>query len=118
MLEHADRDDAVELPVDVPIIDQFELHPVGDPASSARCRATFNCSRGQGDAEHVDLGNPVEIKRGPAPAAADVEHLLPRLQIELGGDMRLLVGLRLLQAVPGIGVVSAAILPVGVEEGR
>ena len=30
MLEHADRDDPVELPVDVAIVDQLELDLVGD----------------------------------------------------------------------------------------
>ena len=70
----------------------------------------------QGDAEHVDAGDLVQIQRHPAPAAADVEHALPGLQRELGGDMRLLVGLRLLEAVAGIGEIGAAVLLVGVEE--
>ena len=50
-------------------------------------------------AEHVDARNLVQVERHAAPAAADVEHALPRLQVELGGDVRLLVGLRLLEAV-------------------
>ena len=66
--------------------------------------------------EHVDPGDLVEVERHPAPAAADVEHPLARLERELGGDVRLLVGLRLLEAVGGVGEISAAILAVGVEE--
>src|SRR3546814_20853677 len=63
-----------------------------------------------------DVGDAVEIKRHAAPAAAYVQHALTRLQVELGGDVGLLVGLRLIEAVGRIGEISAAILPVGVEE--
>src|SRR3546814_7281381 len=65
---------------------------------------------------HIDVGDAVEIKRHAAPAAAYVQHALTRLQVELGGDVGLLVGLRLIEAVGRIGEISAAILPVGVEE--
>ena len=58
----------------------------------------------------------MQVQRHPAPAAADVEHPLPRRERELGGNMRLFVGLRLLEAVGGIGKVSAAVLLVVVEE--
>ena len=67
-------------------------------------------------AEHVDVGDAVEVERRAAPAAADVEHPLAGLQRELGGDVRLLVRLRLLEAVGGVGEVGAAILQVVVEE--
>ena len=40
----------------------------------------------------------------------------PGFKRELGGDMRLLVGLRLLEAVVGVGEVGAAVLLVVVEE--
>ena len=49
----------------------------------------------------------VEIEREPAPAAADVEHAHARLEVELGGDVRLLVELRLLQAVGRVAIISA-----------
>ena len=68
------------------------------------------------DAEHFDAVMPVQIEREPAPAAADVEHLHPRLQMQLGGEMRLLVELRLFEAVVGVAVIAAGILAVGVEE--
>ena len=70
----------------------------------------------QGDAEHVDARDLVQIERHAAPAAADVEHALAGLERELGGDMRLLVGLGLLQAVAGVGEIGAAILQVVIEE--
>ena len=71
---------------------------------------------GQGHPEHVDLCHLVHEQRHPAPAAADVEHPLARLEVELGGDMRFLVGLRLLKAVPRIGEIGTAVLLVVVEE--
>src|SRR3546814_6978324 len=53
----------------------------------------------QGDAQHVHIGDAVEVERKPAPAAADVEHPLSPLQTQLGGDMGFLVRLRLFKAV-------------------
>src|SRR3546814_67779 len=63
------------------------------------------------------IGNTVQIERQTAPAAADVEHTLARLEQQLGGDMGLLVRLRLFKRfVPRIGPIRAAILPVDVEK--
>src|SRR3546814_5285489 len=57
------------------------------------------------------------MERHTAPAAADVEHTLARLEQQLGGDMGLLVRLRLFKRfVPRIGPIRAAILPVDVEK--
>src|SRR5205823_1917256 len=50
-----------------------------------------------------------------APARADVEHALSRLDGELGGKVALLGELRLLE-VGAFGEVAAGILPVGIEE--
>ena len=83
------------------------------PAAAARSRAHLELLRRQGDAEHVDVGDPVQIQREPAPAAADVEHPLAGLQVDLGGEVGLLVELGLLQAVARVGEVAAAILHVG-----
>ena len=58
----------------------------------------------------------VEIEREAAPAAADVEHLHAGLEIQLGGDVRLLVELGLFQAVRRIAIIRHRILPVLVEE--
>ena len=70
----------------------------------------------QRDPDHVDLGDLVEIERHSAPAAADVEDALARLEMQLGRDMRLLVRLRLFEAVGGIREIGAAVLHVGIEE--
>ena len=116
MLEHPDRHDPVESSFERAIIDQFEPHPVRDAGRLGARPGHPELFLGQGDAEHVDVGDPVQIERHPAPAAADVEHPLPRLQMEFRGDMRLLVGLRLIEAVRRIGEIGAAILAVDVEE--
>ncbi len=76
----------------------------------------FELALGQGDAEHVDARDLVQEERHPAPAAADVENALAGLERELGGDMRLLVELGLLEAVLRVGEVGAAVLLVLVEE--
>ena len=98
------------------IIDQLELDLVGDPAILRPLARDLQLVFGQGDAGHLHTRDTIEIQRHPAPAAADVEHPLPRLESELGGDVRLFVELRLFEAVSGIGVISAAILLVVVEE--
>jgi hypothetical protein len=51
------------------------------------------------DTEYIDIGDLMEIERQAAPAAADIEHALSRLEQQLGGDMPLLVSLCLLQAI-------------------
>ena len=85
--------------VELPVIDQLELHMVRHARGLGALARDLELVLRQRDPEHVDAGDLVQIQRHPAPAAADVEHALPRLQVELGGDMRLLVGLRLLEAV-------------------
>ena len=98
------------------IVDQLEADMVGDAGFLRAPPRDLQLLLRQGDAGDVDPGDLVQIERHPAPAAADVEHSLARLQMQLGGDVRLLVGLRLFQAVGRVGEVSAAILAVGVEE--
>ena len=116
MFEHPDRNDPVEPALDLAVIDQFELDPVGYPGLLGAAARDLQLLLAQRHPEHIDVGDAVEIERGPAPAAADVEHALAGLEIELGGDMRLLVRLRLVEAVGGIGEVSAAVLAIVIEE--
>jgi hypothetical protein len=61
------------------------------------------------------MGRLGEIEAEPAPARADVEHALSRLDGELGGKVALLGELRLLE-IGALGEVAARILPVGIEE--
>src|SRR3546814_19876945 len=49
----------------------------------------------QGDASDVGTRDAVEIERHTAPATTDVQHPMFRLEEELGGDVGLLVVLRL-----------------------
>jgi hypothetical protein len=116
MLEHADRNDAVERAFDIPVVDQFEAHTVRDPGLGGAAARDLELLFRQCDAEHVHIGDAFEVQRHAAPAAADVEHGLPRLQGQFRSDVRLLVGLSLFERlVPG-AVVGAAVLPVGIQE--
>src|SRR3546814_8897151 len=98
MLEHAYRHDAVEPPrlarCEVGIVDQLEFHAVGDPRRLGAAARERELLFGQGDAEHLDRLELRERDRHPAPAAADVEHPLPRRERQLRRDMRLLGDLR------------------------
>ena len=104
------------VPFDVAIVEQLEFDPVRYAGFGGALPGEVKLGLRQRDAEHLDVGDAVEIQGKPAPAAAYVEHLHPRLETELGGDMGLLVELRLFDAVRRIGEVAAAILEVGVEE--
>ena len=75
------------------------LHAFGDARFLGAFAGDLELLLRQSDAEHVHVGDAVEVERHAAPAAADVEHLLSGLQVELGGDVRLLVLLRLLEGV-------------------
>ncbi len=101
MFEHADRDDPVELARHMAVIDQLELYLVGDAAFLGAAAGNLQLLLRQRDAEHLGPGLLVEIQRHAAPAAADIEHGHARLQRELRGDMRLLVGLRLFRVFAG-----------------
>ena len=70
----------------------------------------------QRDAEHVDLEVLGEIEAEPAPARADVEHVLAGLDPQLGGDVALLGELRLLERHVRALEIGAGILHVLVEE--
>ena len=60
-----------------------------------------------------DLG---KIKREPAPAAADIEHLGARFDQQLRREMTFLGELRVVERLLGSFEIGAAILLVGVEE--
>ena len=116
MLDQADAGDPVERALDLAIILELELHPVGDAGLGGALVGEGDLVGRERDAEHVDVVMAVQVEREPAPAAADVEHLHARLEVQLAGDVRLLVELGLLEAVRGVEIVGAGILPVLVEE--
>ena len=124
MLKHADRDNPVKAPglplCQVAIVDQFERNLVRNACLLGPLPRLFELLLAEGDAQHLGTGLLVQIKRHAAPATADVQDPLTRLQIELGGDMGFLVGLRLLQrhlrAAPVKVPIGTAILQVLVQK--
>ena len=116
MLEHADGDDPVEFLTHIAVIGEAVINFVCE----ARLPGLFACiaklvfRKGHaGDLHICILG---EEARHAAPAAADIQHFLPRLQCKLGGDMSHLLDLRLFQAVIRCLVVRTGILPVLIQE--
>ena len=73
----------------------------------------FGRQRASGHIGTRDLG---EVERESAPARADVQDLMARLEQQLGGEVALLAVLRLFQRVVVAHVVCARILAVVVEE--
>src|SRR5689334_13704433 len=74
MLEHADRDDAVETAGDVAVVFEPEACVFGLPAlrrPRGGARVLFRRQGDAGDARLRDLG---KIEGEAAPAASDVEH--------------------------------------------
>src|SRR3546814_18569549 len=93
MLEHADRDDAVELPGEGAIIDTLELHPVGNARLGGPALGHGALLLRQADAPPVHLGAPVEVERNPAPAAPHAPTPLPPPPHPPPADMPLLLPL-------------------------
>ena len=116
MLEHADRDDAVEGLVDVAII----LQPKFDAVGKIRLPGALGCDgellTGQGDAGDLRSGDAGEIERHAAETAADVERGRAVLRQKLGGDVPLLCGLRVVERLAGIFEIGAGVLAVRIEK--
>ena len=70
----------------------------------------------QRDAGDAGAGDARKIERQTAEAAADVEHFLPGLDDELGGDMAFLGQLRAFERLPGMIEIGAGILQVRVQK--
>src|SRR5690606_26938698 len=116
VLEHADRNNAVELRRKLAIVLQRER----DAALEA-CR--FGALNGQRelllrerDTHHFDVGDPSEIARKPAPARADVEHLHAGLQVELGRYEPALVDLRRFERFALVAEIGAGVEELLVEK--
>ena len=102
MLEHADRDDAIEPPTDVSII----LYLESDTAIEATLLRPLGGQgllvRRQRNTEYLDVRVLRKEESHPSPPRADIEDLLARLQRELGGDMSELILLRHFQQSSGL----------------
>src|SRR6185437_17034784 len=76
MLEHADRDDAIELALDVAVVLQQELGCAAKPAfgsTDVRGLPLLDRQRYAGDIGAQGLG---EIETKAAPATSDIEHAM------------------------------------------
>ena len=79
MLEHADRDDAVEMSHHLPVIAQQELDPVPKLGLLGATLRDLELLLGKRDAGHLHIGLARQRQRQAAPAAADIQHLHARL---------------------------------------
>ena len=79
------------------IILEPDADPVFEPGVFRPFARDLRLLARQGHAENLGLAYFRQIKRQTAPAAADVEDLLARINRQLGGDMPLLGLLRRLQ---------------------
>src|SRR5262249_21027044 len=70
----------------------------------------------QGDSGYLRAGGFRQIKRKPAPPAADVEHGVVGPDTELGSEVPPLRQLRVVERLLGGFEISAAILLVGIEK--
>jgi hypothetical protein len=68
MLEHPDRDDAVELVLDLPVIEQVELDVPCDAALLGALIGEFVLLFRQCHASHLRSAHFCEVKSKPAPA--------------------------------------------------
>ena len=119
MLEHADRDDAVEALGDVAVVLQPELDAVGQLLLGGALGGDGELLLRQRDAGDVARRR---SRRGRAPSPPQPQPMSstrwPRLEQQLGGDVALLGELRLVERLIGRLEIGAGILPVGVEEER
>lgn len=116
MLEHADRDDAVEPLRQVAVVAQLDMDVVVQPLRARSLGRHLMLLGGKGDAEHIGLERPGDVDRQPAPAAADVQHVMPGLDAQLCRDVPFLDQLRLFERHVGALEIGAGILHVLVEE--
>ncbi len=116
MLEHAHRDDGVERAFDVAVVLEQETRAIRQAAILGALvgdGVLLLRKRHAGDLDTAAVG---EVEAEPAPAAADVEHLHPRLERQLRRDVALLGKLRRLEVGLAVLEIGAGILLVAVEE--
>ena len=118
MLEHADRDDAVERAVDVAIILQHEFCRTRQTSFFRPCIRDLQLLGGEGDAGDIGAYGLCEIDAKAAPAAADVENAQVAIDQELRGDVALLSKLGVLGAVRPASRNRRSCIDCRVEEER
>ena len=116
VLEHADRDDAVEAAANVAVILEPEACLLGLPAlqgSFGRARVLLLRQRDAGDARLGGLG---EVEGEAAPAASDIKHRRPGGDAQLRGEVTPLGELGVVERLTLGLEIGAAVLLIGVEE--
>src|SRR4051794_11280786 len=116
MLHHADRDDAIELPGQLAIIDLDELDLVGDAGRRGALARNFYLFRRDVDGGDMRARSR-EMNGEAAPARTDFAHPHAGLERELRSSVDELVALRLFQRVARrVAEIAAGILHVVVEK--
>ena len=118
VLVHADGGDLVELPRHHRIVLQLDRHPVLEAEALDLLPGEGELLLRQRDAVRGDAVVLRRVADEPAPAAADVEEALARLQAQLAADHLQLVALRLRDVVVPVGVVGAGVDHLRIEEER
>src|SRR5215211_1812796 len=116
MFEHPDRYDAVKAFVELPIIQQSEIHLLADAAllrPFIRQAVLFLRKSDAGDLGSAYLR---KVKSEPAPPRSDVQNFHPRLDLHLGGEMPLLGELCIFERLVCVFEIGAGILSVTIEE--
>src|SRR5271163_2466618 len=116
MLEHTDRDDAVERALDVAIVLQSEIDAIREVRVARTLRGDGLLLVRQRHPRHARAAGLREIEPHPAEPAADVERAMAFVDEQLGGDVALFRQLRLFEALARMLEIGARILPVGVQK--
>src|SRR5690554_8197848 len=116
MLEHADRNDAVEWTLEITVIGHLEAGAIAQLAIGGALIGDRVLLGRQGDTKQIDVEVSGNIEPHAAPAAADIKYLLTRFQRELRGNMALLGKLRLFERGFGRRVIGTGILQVVIQE--
>src|SRR5579863_10783029 len=101
MLEHADRNDAVEGLADVAIILKAEFDVLRQAGLAGAAFCDGELLLGQGDPGHPRAGDARKIEREAPEPAADIKRRRALLDQELGGEMAPLGGLSVVERLAG-----------------
>src|SRR5271154_1576081 len=116
MLEHADRDDAVERTLDIAIVLQSKVDAILEPLLPRPLRGDDLLLLRQRHSGDARAGCLREIKSHPAEPTADVERAMAIVDQQFGGDMAFFRQLRLFEALARMLEIRAGVLPVGVQK--
>jgi hypothetical protein len=116
MLEHTDREDAIETALNGAIVAELERNPIFESYLSNALTSDAQLFGRQCNTENLHSCGLSYLNGEAAPAAADIEHALTRLQEQLGDNVLFLLPLRLFQRKARPLKVGAGILKIGIEE--